>query len=111
MKAAINRESNKLLEQRYKDGYLLDDDFVNRVMKEIFDEIITIVTEQSRDYLFLIDGFPRTPTQLNFLVNLLFKKIEDAPGLFFQPFFVEIEIPKSLAFNRLTRRKNCPFCE
>lgn len=53
----------------------------------------------------ILDGFPRTREQLNFLLSFLKKK-----GVLHTVTFIHVKIPEDLVYERVEGRKSCEIC-
>jgi adenylate kinase len=74
-------------------GALVSDEVTNFVMKE---ELLTLIHGKRS---FILDGYPRTPDQANFLGNII------NPDL-----VLLINVDKDLAIKRIVGRRLCPQC-
>lgn len=78
-------------------GGLVDDDLINRML------VCRISRADARNG-FLLDGYPRTVQQAEFLDDLLAEKHLG------EPIVIHLDVPPLALIGRLTSRRICPLC-
>jgi adenylate kinase len=78
-------------------GGLVGDDLVNRMLAQR-------VSSPDCGHGFLLDGFPRTVEQAEFLDHLLIER------QFKTPIVLHLDVPMDALVGRLTSRRQCPQC-
>jgi adenylate kinase len=91
-------ELGKLASQIMASGGLVGDDIVNGI-------IANRITQPDCAHGFLLDGYPRTVPQAEFLAGVL--RRHGLP----EPVIVNLEVPASALVARLTARRQCPTCK
>ncbi|WGI36568.1 adenylate kinase family protein [Mesomycoplasma lagogenitalium] len=92
------REKTKLgleLKSIVENGFYVPDEITNAIVQEKIDELYT------KNINFILDGYPRTVNQANFLENLKSANIDKV---------ILLEAPKDIIIQRLTKRRYCPVC-
>ena len=79
-------------------GGLVGDDLVNRMLA-------SRVSSFDCTHGFLLDGYPRTVDQAEYLDNLLARKKLDTPIV------LHLDVPMDALVGRLTSRRQCPQCK
>jgi adenylate kinase len=79
-------------------GGLVSDDLVNRMLAQR-------VSSPDSAHGFLLDGYPRTVEQAEFLDRLL------AERHFTNPIVLHLDVPMDALVGRLTSRRQCPQCK
>ena len=79
-------------------GGLVGDDIVNGI-------VANRITQPDCSNGFLLDGYPRTVAQAQYLSALLKKR-----GLL-EPLVIHMDVPASVLIARLTARRQCPACK
>ncbi len=94
---ASGTELGKLASSIMTAGGLVGDEIVNQV-------VASRLTKPDCAGGFLLDGYPRTAAQAQFLTGLLKKMGADAPVV------IHIDVPDEVLVARLTARRQCPQC-
>ncbi len=95
--AASGSELGKLVSSIMSSGGLVSDEIVNQV-------VASRVTKPDCQAGFLLDGYPRTLAQAEFLTAFLKEKGFPAPVV------IHIDVPDEVLVVRLTARRQCPRC-
>jgi len=99
LRDAVKRETALGLaaKARMESGKLVPDDVVDGIVEE------RINLPDCKDG-FILDGFPRTISQAQFIERILDAKGEG------RPLVLDIEVTEELLLKRLTGRRTCPIC-
>jgi adenylate kinase len=84
-------------------GELVPDDVVNRMVGDRLQQ-----ADCKRG--FILDGFPRTPVQAQWLDRFLAGEIFDNPRPCEPPVVVQFDVDYNSLLHRLTGRRSCPTC-
>jgi len=99
LRDAVKRETALGLaaRARMESGKLVPDDVVDGIVEERINQ------PDCKDG-FILDGFPRTISQAQFIERILAAKGEG------RPLVLDIEVTEELLLKRLTGRRTCPIC-
>jgi len=92
---ALGKLANELMNQ----GKLVPDTLVNDMVAER-------LAEPDTERGFILDGFPRTLVQADWVDNLLSKRPDTLPLV-----AVSIQVDYNQLLRRITGRRNCPVCQ
>jgi adenylate kinase len=95
--SASGSELGKLVSSIMASGGLVSDDVVNQV-------VASRLSKPDCQRGFLLDGYPRTVAQAQFLTGLLNQRGLPAPVV------IHIDVPDEVLVARLTARRQCPQC-
>ena len=95
---AAGSELGKAAKSIMASGGLVGDDLVNEMLKER-------VCQPDCTKGFLLDGYPRTVEQAEFLEQLLKQRGIPAPLL------LHLDVPNTALIGRMTSRRQCPKCQ